>query len=179
MYQDLPVSGIQRSQSGDPGLESRWAAPVTRGGEPSPARCGPVTSSRWRGGERKGAPATQPDWHLPTLSDLRHAQYRLLFRLAVFLTGDADAAEPWCWIALPPGPHPEQVAAACRVALATLLLAPPGRGQFSATGRLAFRPLSTSRTATGSVHRSARPAASAADPLFLPGHQPVPGPDLD
>ena len=75
--------------------------PVTRGGEPSPARCGPVTSSRWRGGERKGAPATQPDKHLPALSDLCHAQYRLPFWLAVLLTDDADAAEAWCWIALP------------------------------------------------------------------------------
>jgi hypothetical protein len=59
-----------------------------------------------------------------------------------------------CRIALPPGPHPEQVAAACQVILATLLWAPPGRGQVSAPGRLAFRPLSTSPTATGSVRRS-------------------------
>ena len=42
---------------------------VTRNGEPSLARCGPVTSSRWRGGEREDAPATQPDRRLPTLSD--------------------------------------------------------------------------------------------------------------
>jgi hypothetical protein len=66
---------------------------VTRGGKPSPARCGPVTSSRKRGGERKGVPATQPDRHLP---------------------------------------------------------------------------------AGGPGH-----ATVGADPLFLPGHQPVPGPDLD
>jgi len=77
---------------------------VTRGDEPSPARCGPVASSRWRGGGRKGAPATQPDKHLPALSDVCHARYRLLFRLAVSVTGDADAAEPWCRIALPPEP---------------------------------------------------------------------------
>jgi len=32
---------------------------------------------------------------------LYHAQYRSLFRLAVLLTGDADAAEPWCWTPLP------------------------------------------------------------------------------
>jgi hypothetical protein len=31
------------------------------GGEPSPLRCGPVASSRKLGGERKGAPAPQPD----------------------------------------------------------------------------------------------------------------------
>ena len=91
--QDLPVSGIQRSQSGDPCLESRWAAPVTRGGEPSPARCGPVTSLRWRGGERKDAPGHAAGQAYADSVGLCHAQYRLLFRLAVFLTGDADAAQ--------------------------------------------------------------------------------------
>jgi DNA-directed RNA polymerase specialized sigma24 family protein len=86
------LPGIQRGQDCHPSLESGWAAPVTRSGEPSPAPCGPVASLRRRGGERKGAPATQQDI-CPALSDLYHAQYRSLFRLAVLLTGDADAAE--------------------------------------------------------------------------------------
>ena len=45
--------------------------------KPSPARCGPVTSLRKLGGERKGVPATQAGRHLPALSDLCHAQYRI------------------------------------------------------------------------------------------------------
>ncbi len=61
-------------------------------GESSLAPCGPVTSSRKRGAGRKGAPATQQDI-CPALSDLHNAQYRSLFRLAVLLTGNADAAE--------------------------------------------------------------------------------------
>jgi hypothetical protein len=61
-------------------------------GESSLAPCGPVTSSRKRGAGRKGAPATQQDT-CPALSDLYNPQYRSLFRLAVLLTGDADAAE--------------------------------------------------------------------------------------
>jgi DNA-directed RNA polymerase specialized sigma24 family protein len=65
---------------------------VTRSGEPSPAPCGPAASSRRRGGERKGAPATQSAI-CPALSDSYHAHYQSLFRLAVLLTGDADAAE--------------------------------------------------------------------------------------
>ena len=65
---------------------------MTRSGEPSPARCGPVASLRRRGGECKGAPATKQDI-CPALSDFYHAQYRSLFRLVVLLTGDADAAE--------------------------------------------------------------------------------------
>jgi DNA-directed RNA polymerase specialized sigma24 family protein len=51
-----------------------------------------VTSSRKRGAGRKGAPAMQQDI-CRALSDLYHEQYRSLFRLAVLLTGDADAAE--------------------------------------------------------------------------------------
>jgi hypothetical protein len=47
---------------------------------------------RRRGGERKGAPATQQDI-CPALSDVYHAQYRSPIRLTVLLTGDADAAE--------------------------------------------------------------------------------------
>jgi hypothetical protein len=91
------LSGIQRSHDGDPGLESCWAAPVTRTGEPSPARCGPVASSRRRGGGRKGAPARSRT--CARLCRICTAQYRSLFRLAVLLTG--DAAEPWCWTPLP------------------------------------------------------------------------------
>jgi hypothetical protein len=65
---------------------------VTRSGEPSSAPCGPVASLRRRGGERKGAPATQQDI-CPALSDLYRAQSRSLFPPTVLLTGDADAAE--------------------------------------------------------------------------------------
>jgi hypothetical protein len=61
-------------------------------GESSLAPCGPVTSSRKRGAGRKGAPATQQAI-CPALSDSYNPQYRSLFRLAVLLTGDADAAE--------------------------------------------------------------------------------------
>jgi hypothetical protein len=60
-------------------------------GEPSLAPCGPVTSSRKRGAGRKGAPATHDI--CPALSDLYHAQYQSLFRLAVLLTGNADVAK--------------------------------------------------------------------------------------
>jgi len=66
-------SGIRRRQDDDLGLESFVAAPVTRSGEPSPAlRAG--ASSRGRGGERKGAPATQLGFR-PTLPDSYHAPY--------------------------------------------------------------------------------------------------------
>jgi DNA-directed RNA polymerase specialized sigma24 family protein len=61
-------------------------------GEPSLAPSSPETSLRKHGAGRKGVPGTQPDI-CPALSDLYHAQYRSLFRLAVLLTGDADAAE--------------------------------------------------------------------------------------
>ena len=61
------------------------------GGESSLAPCGPVTSSRKRKAGEKGAPATHDI--CPALSDLYHAQYQSLFRLAVLLTGNADAAE--------------------------------------------------------------------------------------
>jgi hypothetical protein len=65
-----------------------------RSGEPSPARCGPVASSRRRGGERKGAPAAQPDRHLSALPDSCRARYRSLGRLAVSPAGDANADRP-------------------------------------------------------------------------------------
>ena len=77
-----------------------------------------------------GAPATQPDV-CPALSDLYHAQYRSLFRLAVLLTGDADAAEAVVLDSFSASQReaivltfyldlsPEQAAAACRVTLAT------------------------------------------------------------
>jgi len=61
-------------------------------GESSLAPRGPVTSSRKRGARRKSVPATQQDI-CPALSDLYNPQYRSLLRLAVLLTGDADAAE--------------------------------------------------------------------------------------
>ncbi len=61
-------------------------------GEPSLAPCGPLTPSRKRGAGRKIAPATQP-YIRPALSDLYHAQYRSLFRLAVLLTGVDGPAE--------------------------------------------------------------------------------------
>jgi len=61
-------------------------------GEPNLAPCGPLTPSRKRGAGRKSAPATQP-YIRPALSDLYHAQYRSLFRLAVLLTGVDGPAE--------------------------------------------------------------------------------------
>ena len=70
---------------------------MTRTGEPGTPRAGGVLA---QAGVRKGAPAAQPG-HLPALSDLYHAQYWSLFRLALLLTGDADTAEPWCWTPLP------------------------------------------------------------------------------
>jgi len=63
-------------------------------GEPSLALCGPVTSSHKRGAGRRGAPATHDIG--PARSDLHHAQYRPLFRLAVLLTGNADPRRRWC-----------------------------------------------------------------------------------
>jgi hypothetical protein len=102
-FLDVPgslLSGIQRSHDGDPGLESLMGSTGDPNCEPSPVRRGPVASSRRRGGGRKDAPAAQPDV-CPALPDLYHAQYRSLFRLAVLPTGDADAAEPWCWTPLP------------------------------------------------------------------------------
>src|SRR5215470_5429183 len=75
-------------------LGSGGVTTVTRTGEPSPVRRGPVASSRRRGGGRKGAPAAQPDV-CPALPDLYHAQDRSLFRSAVLLMGDAVAAVPW------------------------------------------------------------------------------------
>jgi hypothetical protein len=65
--------------TGDPSGESRLA--------PS----GPVTAPRKRGAGRNGAPATHDICR--ALSDLYHVQYRSLFRLAVLLTGNADATE--------------------------------------------------------------------------------------
>lgn len=64
-------------------------------GEPSLAPCGPLTPSRKRGAGRKSAPATQP-YIRPALSDLYHAQYRSLFRLAVLLTGVDGPRKRWC-----------------------------------------------------------------------------------
>jgi hypothetical protein len=60
-------------------------------GESSLALHGPVTSSRERGAGRKVAPAMHGI--CPALSVMHHAQCRSVFRLAVLLTGDADAAE--------------------------------------------------------------------------------------
>jgi hypothetical protein len=68
-------------------------------GESSLALYGPVTSSCKRGAGRKVAPARHDI--RPALSVIDHAQHRSLFRLAVLLTGDADAAERWCWTPLP------------------------------------------------------------------------------
>ena len=67
-------------------------APVSQAVSPGPAPCGPGTSSRRRGGGRKGALATQ-QVICPALPDWCHAQYRSLFQLGVLLTCDADAAE--------------------------------------------------------------------------------------
>jgi DNA-directed RNA polymerase specialized sigma24 family protein len=61
-------------------------------GGSSLAPCGPVASPRNRGAGRKGVPAAREDiWG--SLPELYHKQYRSLFRLAVLLTGDPDAAE--------------------------------------------------------------------------------------
>jgi len=61
-------------------------------GGSSLAPCGPVASPRNRGAGRNGVPAAREDiWG--SLPELYHKQYRSLFRLAVLLTGDRDAAE--------------------------------------------------------------------------------------
>ena len=60
-------------------------------GESSLALYGSVTWSRKRGAGRKVAPAMHDI--CPALSVMYHTQYRSLFRLAMLLTGDADAAE--------------------------------------------------------------------------------------
>jgi len=71
--------GVSMGSTGDPS------------GQSSLAPRGPVTSSHKRGARRKGAPATHDIG--PALSDLHHAQYQSLFRLAVLLRGNADTAE--------------------------------------------------------------------------------------
>jgi DNA-directed RNA polymerase specialized sigma24 family protein len=68
--------GSTRDPSGEPGLAPR----------------GPVASPRNRGARRNGAPAAREDIG-GSLPELYHNQYRPLFRLAVLLTGDPDAAE--------------------------------------------------------------------------------------
>jgi hypothetical protein len=69
-------------------------------GEPSPARCGPVTSSR---NEEGGARAPRPRSRTSAGSaGLCHAQYRSLFRPTALLTGDADAAERGAGFLCPP-----------------------------------------------------------------------------
>lgn len=61
-------------------------------GASSLAPCGPVASPRNRGAGRKGVPAAREDiWG--SLPELYRKQYRSLFRLALLLTGDPDAAE--------------------------------------------------------------------------------------
>ncbi len=59
--------------------------------ESSARRCGPAASSRMRGGERKGAPATQPDV-CPALSDRYHARLPVTVPAAGLPTGDGYAA---------------------------------------------------------------------------------------
>ncbi len=95
-FREVPGYGancrIQESQDRDPGLEPRWAAPVTRAVSPA---WHPAAHSRRRANAERGgraAPATQP-YIRPALSDLYHAQYRSLFRQAVLLTGVDGPAE--------------------------------------------------------------------------------------
>src|SRR5215831_8913216 len=61
-------------------------------GGSSLAPCGPMAPPRNRKAGRKGVPAMREDiWG--SLPELYHKQYRSLFRLALLLTGDPDAAE--------------------------------------------------------------------------------------